>query len=53
MKIFRDFFEILISIIHYDYSFIMVLDYDRWHNQNLPRGILIEFWKHIHIYVPW
>jgi hypothetical protein len=24
--------EILISIIHYDRSFIIVLDYDMWHN---------------------
>jgi hypothetical protein len=27
----------------------MVLDYDVWHNQKLPCGILIEFWKHIYI----
>ncbi len=23
----------------------MYLYYDTWHNQNFPRGILIEFWK--------
>ncbi len=39
IKIFYDFFEILISIVHYDYSFYMVLDYDTWHNQKLPCGI--------------
>ncbi len=33
IKIFRDFFEIFISIIHCDYSFKMVLDYDTWHNK--------------------
>jgi len=51
MRIFRDFFEILIFIVHYDYSFYMVLDYDMWHNQKLPHGILIEFWKLIYICV--
>ncbi len=48
-KIFHDFFEILISIIHYDYLFWMVFDYDMWHNQKLPHGILIEFWKQIYV----
>ncbi len=51
MKIFCDFFGILISIIHYDYLFQMVLDYDMWHNQKLPRVILIEIWKYIYIYI--
>jgi hypothetical protein len=37
------FFEILISIVHYDYSFLMVLNYDMWHNQKLPHGRLVEF----------
>jgi hypothetical protein len=46
------FFEILMSIVHYGYSFWMVLNYDTWHNQKLPCGILIEYWKHIYIYVP-
>jgi hypothetical protein len=36
-------FEILISIIHYDYSFKMVFNYDMWHNQKLPHGKLVEF----------
>ncbi len=49
MRIVCDFFEILISIIHYDYSFDMVLDYDTWHNPKLPHDILIEFWKQIYI----
>ncbi len=48
-KIFHDFFEILISIVHYDYLFWMVLDYVMWHNQKLSHGILIEFWKQIYI----
>jgi hypothetical protein len=52
MKKICDFFEILISIVHYDYSFKMLLDYDMWHNQKLPHGILIEFWKNKYIYVP-
>jgi hypothetical protein len=39
------FFEILISTIHYDYSFYMVLDCDSWCNQNFPCGMLIEFWE--------
>jgi hypothetical protein len=39
------FFEILISVIHYDYSFKTVLDYDTWYNQKFPHGILIEFSK--------
>jgi len=51
MKFFRDFFEILISIVHYDYSFWMLLDYDMWHNQKLPHGKIIEFWKQIYIYI--
>jgi len=33
MKVFLWLFEILISIIHYDYSFKMILDYDTWHNK--------------------
>jgi hypothetical protein len=41
------FFEILISTIHYDCSFYMVLNYDTWHSWKLPHGILIEFWKTI------
>ncbi len=45
MMIFCDFLEILISIVHYNYSFGMVLDYDTWHNPKLPHDILIEFWK--------
>jgi len=49
MRIVCDSFEILISIIHYDYSFDMVLDYDMWHNPKLPHDILIEFWKQIYI----
>jgi hypothetical protein len=36
-------------MIHYDYSLLMVLDYDMWHNQKLPHGIFIEFWN-IYIY---
>jgi hypothetical protein len=40
MRIFCNFFEILISIVHYNYSFFKVLDYDMWHNQKLPHGIL-------------
>jgi len=51
MRIFRDFFRILISIVYYDYSFSVVLDYDTWHNQKLPCGILTEFWKQIYIYI--
>jgi hypothetical protein len=51
MKVYFDFFGILISIIHYDYSFFMVLDYDMWHNQKLSGGILIEVWKQIYIYI--
>jgi hypothetical protein len=43
-------FEILIFIVHYDYSFKMVLDYDMCHIQKLPHGKLIEFWKQIYIY---
>jgi hypothetical protein len=39
------FFEILISTVHYDCSFIMVLNCDMWNSQNLPCGILIENWK--------
>ncbi len=39
------FFLILMSTIHYDCSFIVVLDCDTWHSQKLPSGILIEFWK--------
>jgi len=39
------YFLILISTIHYDHSFIMVLDCDTWGGQKLPCGILIEFWK--------
>jgi hypothetical protein len=51
MKKFGEFFfEILISIIHYDYSFWMILDYDMWHNQNLPHDILIEFRKNYILY---
>jgi hypothetical protein len=36
MRTFCDFFEILISIVHYDYSFEMVLYYNMWHNKKLP-----------------
>jgi hypothetical protein len=44
--------NILISIVHHDYSFSMVLDYDTWHNQKLPHGILLNFGnKYIDIYV--
>jgi len=39
------FFEILISTVHYDCSFIMVLNCDMWNSQNFPCGILIENWK--------
>jgi hypothetical protein len=39
--------QILILAIHYEHSFKMILDYDMWHNQNLPCGILIIFWKKI------
>jgi hypothetical protein len=39
------FFKILISTIHYDCSFIMVLNCNMWDGQKLPCGILIEFWK--------
>jgi hypothetical protein len=39
------FLENLISTIYYDCSFYMVLDCDKWHSQNFPLGILIEFWK--------
>jgi hypothetical protein len=49
--IFLDFFEILISIVHYDYLFYMLLDYDIWHNKKLPCGILIEVWKQIYMYL--
>jgi hypothetical protein len=45
------FFEIFISIVHYDHSFFMVLDYDTWHNQKLPHGILIKNWKYIYKYL--
>jgi len=38
-------FEILISTIHYDCSFMMVLNCEMWHSQKLPCGILIEFFK--------
>jgi hypothetical protein len=38
-------FEILISTIHYDYSFMMALYFDMWHNPKLPCGILIEIWE--------
>jgi hypothetical protein len=36
-----NFFKILISSIHYDYSLIMVFDCDMWDSQKLPCGILI------------
>jgi hypothetical protein len=49
MRMFFNFFEILISIVHYDYSFKMVLDYDTWHNHKSPHDIIIEFWKQIYI----
>jgi hypothetical protein len=45
------YFWILISTIHYDYSFKMVLNYDMWHNKKLPCGILIEFWKKKGIFI--
>jgi len=50
MRICRDFFEMLISIVHYDFL-KMLLDYDTWHNQKLPHDILIEFRKQIYIYI--
>jgi hypothetical protein len=37
--------QTLILAIHYEQWFKMVLDYDTWHNENLPCGILIIFWK--------
>ncbi len=51
MRIFHDFFEILISIIHYDYSFQMVLGYDAWHNQKLPCDILRILETNIYMYL--
>jgi len=51
MKTFHDFFEILICIIHYDYLFNMVLDYDTWHNQKLPCGNWLNFGNK-KIYIP-
>ncbi len=47
MNFFGEFlFEILISIINYDYSFYMI--FKLWHNQKLPHGILIEYCLYIY-----
>jgi hypothetical protein len=43
------FFEILISTIHYDCSFYMVLYYDTWCNWKLSHDVFIEFWKKLKI----
>jgi hypothetical protein len=37
--------QTLISAIHYEHSFWMVLDCDIWCNKKIPLGILIVFWK--------